>query len=133
MKRIRIALMVSPQNENRFAPLLHRPEFVISGRFCHPHQFEKMPDSHDIIVVDTDIVGISAARAIEMMLAKTADSKIIAICTIPDIEQARTLIQVGVTGILLKHELTNRFAYTIRTVHAGHIVISPLIMKKFLD
>jgi len=132
MKRIRIALMVSHQNENRFAPLLHRPEFVISGRYCHPRQFDERPESHDIIVVDTDIVGISAARAIEMILTKTSTSKVIAICTIPDIEQARTLIQVGVTGILLNHELTSRFAYTVRTVHAGHIVISPLIMKKFL-
>ena len=132
MKHIRIALMVSSKNEGRFASLLNRSEFIISGRFNHPRHIDEVVDSHDIVVVDTGIVGISAARAIETLLVKASHAKIIAICTMPDIEQARTLIQFGVTGILLSHELTTRFTHSIRTVHAGHIVISPLIMKKFL-
>ena len=132
MTLIHIALIADSENNVYLTSPLHASEFVISDRFNHPQQFEERANPHHIIVIDTEIAGMDVLSAIKMLISKSIQAKIIVICTKPDVHQAREWIQVGVTGIILRHEISSNFIYFVRTVYAGHIVISPVILKQLL-
>jgi len=132
MKLIRIALILNTNNNLQFASIFSPFDKIITSQFNHPQQFDETIYSPDIIVVDTDIAETSALGIIKMLIEKSPHAKIIAICTQPDVDQARALIKIGVTGIFLSNELTCGFAHVAKTIYMGRIVISPQILKQMI-
>ena len=132
MAYIRIAVILNSENDSLLSSKFCRSDLIIATQFNHPSEFEETTIAHDIIVVDTDISGINPLSAIKMLVQKSSHAKIIAICSKPDIKQTRSFLGAGVTGIFLRDEMTCGFAYIAKTVYAGHIVISPLILKAFI-
>lgn len=129
---MRIALMADSETNLYLTSVLFGAESTLIYRFNHPQQLEDDPRVYDIIIVDTTIQSLDVMSAIKSLLITSSQSKVIAICTEPNIEQARNLIRMGVTGVLLRNELTNSFTYLAQTVYAGRIVISPSILTQLL-
>jgi DNA-binding NarL/FixJ family response regulator len=132
MKPIHIALITESENDTRLTSIISPSELMITGQFNHPQQIEDNANIHDIIVIDSETVRESVLSTIKKLVSKVSHAKIIVICKNPEVQQVRTLIQAGVTGVILQDELSNRFTYIARTVYAGQIAISPTILKKLL-
>jgi len=66
-------------------------------------------------------------------MAKVTRTRIVAICSHPDRAMAQQLMRIGVTGVLLRHELHMGFTHTVNTIQSGRLVISPAIIHNIVQ
>lgn len=131
MKSLRIAVILNPQShfDHKFLFPLHK--FTIMNQGCSPQQFGFVRP-YDIIIVDNEQAQSDVLETISRLRNSFSQAKIITVCTQPNTDQARELMRLGVTGILLRDELNDGFEHFIQAVHLGRIVVSPIILKQLI-
>jgi len=98
--------------------------------FNHPQQLQD--DVYDIVFVDMSLPDINT-DTLSTLLSQSTRTRWVAICAYPDPELAQQLMRIGVTGVVLRHELHMGFQHLIHTLHGGRLVISPAIIQHLVQ
>lgn len=133
MDSIRVVLIeVDEQPE----PMHFPSEINCVGRFRHFQQFYQQSVAwqidYDLVLINIDLSGHNAIHRLQTLMSNTSHARKIVICPWITREQGRALLQMGVGGILLWHEITDNLLLPVRAVHAGRVVLSPTILKMLL-
>src|SRR5690606_21670802 len=90
-------------------------------------QFQEL--APDVLVMDISMPGIGGLEAIDRVLAKNAQQKILVLSAHEDVMHARRVLKAGAVGYLTKRSAADVLMEAIRTVHKGNIYLEPLIAQ----
>ena len=90
-----------------------------------------MPSARpDVIVADVVGLGMGAGRLANA--ARGQDTAVIVLAEQGDVECAQLALQAGATGFLLDSDPPEQITYGVRSVAAGHALLSPEVTSRFL-
>lgn len=91
-------------------------------------QFQEL--APDVIVMDISMRGIGGLEAIERILAKKPQQKILVLSAHEDVMHARRVLKARASGYLTKRSAADVLMEAIRLVHRGHIYLEPMIAQE---
>ncbi|MDT8427260.1 MAG: response regulator transcription factor [Pseudomonadales bacterium] len=83
----------------------------------------------DVLVMDISMPGIGGLEAIDRVLAKNAQQKIVALSAHEDVMHARRVLKAGAVGYVTKRSAADVLMEAIRSVHKGGLYLEPLIAQ----
>lgn len=84
----------------------------------------------DVIVMDISMPGIGGLEAIDRILAKDANTRILALSAHEDVMHARRVLKAGAVGYLTKRSAAEELMRAIRVVHQGKTYLEPNIAQQ---
>jgi two-component system, NarL family, invasion response regulator UvrY len=90
-------------------------------------QFQEL--APDVLVMDISMPGIGGLEAIDRVLAKNAQQKILVLSAHEDVMHARRVLKAGAMGYLTKRSAAEVLMEAIRVVHKGQIYLEPMIAQ----
>ncbi|UCH48280.1 MAG: response regulator [Betaproteobacteria bacterium] len=84
----------------------------------------------DVIVMDISMPGIGGLEAIDRILAKVPDMRILALSAHEDVMHARRVLKAGAVGYLTKRSAAEELMHAIRVVHQGKTYLEPGIAQQ---
>ncbi|MDP3517600.1 MAG: response regulator transcription factor [Pseudohongiella sp.] len=83
----------------------------------------------DVLVMDISMPGIGGLEAIDRVLAKKPQQKILVLSAHEDVMYARRVLKAGASGYLTKRSAAEVLMEAIRAVHKGQLYLEPLIAQ----
>lgn len=90
-------------------------------------QFQEL--APDVLVMDISMPGIGGLEAIDRVLAKNAQQKIVVLSAHEDVMHARRVLKAGAVGYVTKRSAADVLMEAIRSVHKGGLYLEPLIAQ----
>jgi two-component system, NarL family, invasion response regulator UvrY len=90
-------------------------------------QFQEL--APDVLIMDISMPGIGGLEAIDRVLAKNAQQKILVLSAHEDVMHARRVLKAGAMGYLTKRSAAEVLMEAIRVVHKGQIYLEPMIAQ----
>ncbi|UCD70213.1 MAG: response regulator [Betaproteobacteria bacterium] len=84
----------------------------------------------DVIVMDISMPGIGGLEAIDRILAKDPNMRILALSAHEDAMHARRVLKAGAVGYLTKRSAAEELMHAIRVVHQGKTYLEPGIAQQ---
>lgn len=84
----------------------------------------------DVIVMDISMPGIGGLEAIDRILAKNPDMRILVLSAHEDAMHARRVLKAGAVGYLTKRSAAEELIHAIRVVHQGKTYLEPGIAQQ---
>ena len=84
----------------------------------------------DVIVMDISMPGIGGLEAIDRILAKDPNMRILALSAHEDVMHARRVLKAGAVGYLTKRSAAEELMHAIRAVHQGKTYLEPSIAQQ---
>jgi len=84
----------------------------------------------DVIVMDISMPGIGGLEAIDRILAKDPDMRILVLSAHEDAMHARRVLKAGAVGYLTKRSAAEELIHAIRVVHQGKTYLEPGIAQQ---
>lgn len=84
----------------------------------------------DVLVMDISMPGIGGLEAIDRILAKKSQQKILVLSAHEDVMHAKRVLKAGATGYLTKRSAANVLMDAIRSVHKGVTYLEPMIAQE---
>ena len=84
----------------------------------------------DVIVMDISMPGIGGLEAIDRILAKNPDMRILVLSAHEDAMHARRVLKAGAVGYLTKRSAAEELIHAIRVVHHGKTYLEPGIAQQ---
>lgn len=84
----------------------------------------------DVIVMDISMPGIGGLEAIDRILAKNPDMRILVLSAHEDAMHARRVLKAGAVGYLTKRSAAEELIHAIRVVHRGKTYLEPGIAQQ---
>ncbi|MGD2141239.1 MAG: response regulator [Burkholderiales bacterium] len=84
----------------------------------------------DVIVMDISMPGIGGLEAIDRILAKDPDKRILVLSAHEDAMHARRVLKAGAAGYLTKRSAAEELIRAIRVVHQGKTYLEPGIAQQ---
>ena len=84
----------------------------------------------DVIVMDISMPGIGGLEAIDRILAKDPNTRILALSAHEDVMHARRVLKAGAVGYLTKRSAAEELMRAIRVVHKGKTYLEPGIAQQ---
>lgn len=84
----------------------------------------------DVIVMDISMPGIGGLEAIDRILAKDPNTRILALSAHEDVMHARRVLKAGAVGYLTKRSAAEELMRAIRVVHQGKTYLEPGIAQQ---
>ena len=84
----------------------------------------------DVIVMDISMPGIGGLEAIDRILAKDPNMRILALSAHEDVMHARRVLKAGAVGYLTKRSPAEELMHAIRVVHQGKTYLEPGIAQQ---
>lgn len=86
--------------------------------------------SPDVLVMDISMPGIGGLEAIDRILAKQPQQRILVLSAHEDVMHARRVLKAGAAGYLSKRSAADALIEAVRTVHKGSIYLEPDIARE---
>lgn len=83
----------------------------------------------DVLVMDISMPGIGGLEAIDRVLAKDPQQKILVLSAHEDVMHARRVLKAGASGYLTKRSAAEVLMEAIRAVHKGQLYLEPQIAQ----
>lgn len=83
----------------------------------------------DVLVMDISMPGIGGLEAIDRVLAKDPQQKILVLSAHEDVMHARRVLKAGAAGYLTKRSAAEVLMEAIRAVHKGQLYLEPQIAQ----
>jgi two-component system invasion response regulator UvrY len=83
----------------------------------------------DVLVMDISMPGIGGLEAIDRVLAKNPQQKILVLSAHEDIMHARRVLKAGAAGYLTKRSAADVLIEAIYAVHKGSVFLEPQIAQ----
>lgn len=83
----------------------------------------------DVLVMDISMPGIGGLEAIDRVLAKDPQQKILVLSAHEDVIHARRVLKAGASGYLTKRSAAEVLMEAIRAVHKGQLYLEPQIAQ----
>lgn len=83
----------------------------------------------DVLVMDISMPGIGGLEAIDRVLAKDPQQKILVLSAHEDVMHARRVLKAGAAGYLTKRSAAEVLMEAIRAAHKGHLYLEPQIAQ----
>lgn len=90
-------------------------------------QFQKL--APDVLIMDISMPGIGGLEAIERILAKEPQQKILVLSAHEDVMHAKRVLKARASGYLSKRSAADVLIEAIRSVHKGSIYLEPSIAQ----
>ena len=87
----------------------------------------------DIVLMDMNMPEVDGVSAIQQVLAKRADLKILALTGYDDPDLIYRAMRAGSRGYILKTMVTSQLIAAIEEVSAGKVFLPPILATKFFD
>ncbi len=131
MKKIRITLVTISSMEQNPLPEPFTPKITLTELHYGPHSFVDQihDDDQEIVVINTEHVDSARFAAIDMLVRKTPFTRIVILCPQLTADQVRAVISIGVTGVLLHHDMNENFYDLAHLILRGKIVLSRSLMQ----
>lgn len=100
------------------------------GRVALSRAAELQPD---IVVLDISMPGLNGAKVAELLRTACPNSKILALTVHEDKAYLRELLQLGVSGYVLKRSAGEELVRAVHAVAAGGVYIDPAVAHKLLN
>ena len=84
----------------------------------------------DVIVMDISMPGIGGLEAIDRILAKNQNMRVLALSAHEDVMHARRVLKAGAVGYLTKRTAAEELMQAIRVVHQGKTYLEPGIAQQ---
>ncbi len=84
----------------------------------------------DVIVMDISMPGIGGLEAIDRILAKNPEMRILVLSAHEDAMHARRVLKAGAAGYLTKRSAAEELMRAIRVVHEGKTYLEPSIAQQ---
>ena len=84
----------------------------------------------DVLVMDISMPGIGGLEAIDRILAKVADQKILVLSGHEDVMHARRVLKAGAVGYLTKRSAADALIDAVKTVYRGKTYLEPQIAQE---
>ena len=84
----------------------------------------------DVIVMDISMPGIGGLEAIDRILAKDPEMRILVLSAHEDAMHARRVLKAGAVGYLTKRSAAEELIHAIRVVHQGKTYLEPGIAQQ---
>ena len=84
----------------------------------------------DVLVMDISMPGIGGLEAIDRILAKVADQKILVLSGHEDVMHARRVLKAGAVGYLTKRSAADVLIDAVKTVYRGKTYLEPQIAQE---
>ena len=84
----------------------------------------------DVIVMDISMPGIGGLEAIDRILAKNPNMRVLALSAHEDVMHARRVLKAGAVGYLTKRTAAEELMHAIRVVHQGKTYLEPGIAQQ---
>lgn len=84
----------------------------------------------DVLVMDISMPGIGGLEAIDRILAKEANQKILVLSGHEDVMHARRVLKAGAIGYLTKRSAADALIDAVKTVHRGKTYLEPQIAQE---
>ncbi len=84
----------------------------------------------DVLVMDISMPGIGGLEAIDRILAKVADQKILVLSGHEDVMHARRVLKAGAVGYLTKRSAADALIDAVKTVYRGKNYLEPQIAQE---
>lgn len=84
----------------------------------------------DVIVMDISMPGIGGLEAIDRILAKDPDIRMLVLSAHEDAMHARRVLKAGAVGYLTKRSAAEELIHAIRVVHQGKTYLEPGIAQQ---
>lgn len=84
----------------------------------------------DVLVMDISMPGIGGLEAIDRILAKVADQKILVLSGHEDVMHARRVLKAGAVGYLTKRSAADALIDAVKTVCRGKTYLEPQIAQE---
>lgn len=90
-------------------------------------QFQEL--APDVLVMDISMPGIGGLEAIDRVLAKKSQQKILVLSAHEDVMHARRVLKAGAAGYLTKRSAAEVLIEAIHAVHKGSVFLEPMIAQ----
>ena len=84
----------------------------------------------DVLVMDISMPGIGGLEAIDRILAKEPNQKILVLSGHEDVMHARRVLKAGAIGYLTKRSAADALIDAVKTVHRGKTYLEPQIAQE---
>ena len=84
----------------------------------------------DVLVMDISMPGIGGLEAIDRILTKVADQKILVLSGHEDVMHARRVLKAGAVGYLTKRSAADALIDAVKTVYRGKTYLEPQIAQE---
>ncbi len=91
-------------------------------------QFQEL--APDVMLMDISMPGIGGLEAIERVLAKEPEQKILVLSAHEDVMHAKRVLKAGATGYLTKRSAADVLLEAVRTVSTGKVYVEPGIAQE---
>ena len=137
MKSIRIAIIDyadSPANRIDIGGALGHG-FELTGHEQQSSRIAALCEGHtsDVVLISARQPMTELATIARNIAEKCPDVRVIVLSISPDIGLIRSLLILGVTGILLAEETMDCLPYVVRAVYSGKTVLSPAVAQLLLS
>lgn len=91
-------------------------------------QFQEL--APDVLIMDISMPGIGGLEAIDRILAKKPQQKILVLSAHEDVMHARRVLKARASGYLTKRSAASELIEAVRSVHRGNIYLEPMIAQE---
>ncbi len=91
-------------------------------------QFQEL--APDVVIMDISMPGIGGLEAIDRVLAKRAQQKVLVLSAHEDVMHAKRVLKAGASGYVTKRSAAEVLIEAVRSVHKGNIYLEPDIAQE---
>ncbi len=83
----------------------------------------------DVIIMDLLMPEMDGLEATIAIKEQNPDARILVLTSFSEEDRAVTIMTVGASGYLLKDSGADELMHAIRSIHSGHLIMSPTVMQ----
>ncbi len=87
----------------------------------------------DVIIMDLLMPEMDGLEATIAIKEQNPDARILVLTSFSEEDRAVTIMTVGASGYLLKDSGADELMHAIRSIHSGHLIMSPTVMQALSD
>jgi NarL family two-component system response regulator LiaR len=89
--------------------------------------------SPDVIIMDLMMPVMGGLEATTAIKEQNPEARILVLTSFNEEEQANAIMGAGASGYLLKDSGADELMQAIRSIHSGHLIMSPKVMQAMTD
>jgi DNA-binding NarL/FixJ family response regulator len=83
----------------------------------------------DVIIMDLAMPEMGGLEAITIIKAQNPDARILVLTSYTEDDQVAAIMAAGADGYLLKESGADELLQAIRSIHSGHMIVSPKVLQ----